>query len=470
MFPTPRRRVPPATPHTNARHRAPRPPAIRRAALAGACLLALAAVPPWAAAGDADAPLTLDRAIRLADEHDPWLDGSRERERALAEEAVAAGELPDPRVDLTAANLPTDSFDLDQEPMTQLSIGVSQAFPRGDSREIASRRKRELAARQPLLRADRRAEAAAVVSRLWLEVYRTQRSIDLIEADRALFRHLVDAAEAKYAAALAHTRQQDVIRAQLELSRLDERLAALAQQRDAARGRLAEWIGGAAHAPLPETLPDLAPAAPALVGADTPPSRQQWYERVREHPAVRAADRDVAAARSDVDLARQKYKPEWGLSARYGYREDDPAGRDRADLFSVGLTFDLPIFTGDRQDREVAAAAHRAEASAADRELLVRRLVAGLEEARAELARLDQRRRLYERRLLPQLREQAEAALAAYNNDDGDFAEAVRARIDVLDTRIEALAIRVARLQTVARLNYLLARAPAAGADEGSQP
>ena len=34
-----------------------------------------------------------------------------------------------------------------------------------------------------------------------------------------------------------------------------------------------------------------------------------------------------------VELAHQKYKPEWGVSAQYGYRADDPTGRGRADFF-----------------------------------------------------------------------------------------------------------------------------------------
>jgi hypothetical protein len=52
--------------------------------------------------------------------------------------------------------------------------------------------------------------------------------------------------------------------------------------------------------------------------------------------------------------------------------------------------------------------------------------------------------------------EQAKAALAAYNNDDGDFAEAVRARIAELNARIESLDIAVARQKTIAQINYLL--------------
>ncbi len=37
-----------------------------------------------------------------------------------------------------AANFPTDSFNINQEPMTQLTVGVSQMFPRGDSLALPS--------------------------------------------------------------------------------------------------------------------------------------------------------------------------------------------------------------------------------------------------------------------------------------------------------------------------------------------
>ena len=162
---------------------------------------------------------------------------------------------------------------------------------------------------------------------------------------------------------------------------------------------------------------------------------------------------------TDVDLARQKYKPEWGLSAQYGYRDRDPMGRDRSDLFSVGVSFDLPIFTANRQDKEVSAAISRAESIRTEKQLLIRRLMAELDTASAHLVRLDEGYALYADQLLPQMAEQAEASLAAYNNDDGDFAEAVRARIAELNTKIDALAIAVDRQKTIAQINYLLAEA-----------
>jgi outer membrane protein TolC len=424
-------------------------------------LLLGASVPIWLT-NAAEIGLTLEKAIEIAITSDPWLSGSRQTETALTEEAIAVGSLPDPKVMVTAANLPTDSFSLRQEPMTQLSIGVSQMIPRGDSRSLARRQKQHVALQQPLLRLDREASVAATVRQLWLEAYRAEESVRLIENDRALFEHLVDAAQASYSAAWGRARQQDVIRAQLELTQLEDRLTTLRQQQESAQQKLSEWIGAQATSALAGPLPEMQPAAPALVSAAKPASRENYYEWLRLHPALLAMDRKIDSMATGVDLARQKYKPEWGITAQYGYRDEDLTGRERADFFSVGVSFDLPLFTANRQDREVSAAVARAEAVKSEKSLMVRQLLAQLETALVQLKRLDQRKALYEQRLLPQMSEQADASLAAYNNDDGDFAEAVRARIAELNAKIDALTIAVDRQKTIAEINYLLAQAPVA--------
>ena len=403
--------------------------------------------------------LTLDEAITLAIDTDPWLTGSQYTQQALTDEATAAATLPDPRMSLMAGNFPVDSFDINQEGMTQLSVGISQMFPRGDSLSLTRRQKQQLAEQHPLLRLDRRAKVGATVSQLWLEVFKAQESIRLIEQDRALFEQLVGAAKAGYSSALGRARQQDVIRAQLELIRLEDRLTMLRQQQQAAQKRLTEWIGAPATVPVAPVLPTQSLSRPLSVPTIKQASEHTRYEWIRHHPALRALDQRIDATQTGVDLAKQKYKPEWGLTAQYGYRDSDPMGRDRADLLSIGVNFDLPIFTGNRQDKEVRAAVNRTEAIKTEKHLLGRRLMAELETASVQLARLDERQALYADQLLPQMAEQAEASLTAYNNDDGDFAEAVRARIAELNAKIDALAIAVDRQKTIAQINYLLAEA-----------
>ena len=124
----------------------------------------------------------------------------------------------------------------------------------------------------------------------------------------------------------------------------------------------------------------------------------------------------------------------------------------------MGVTFDMPLFTDKRQDPLKAAAVAELEASKTQRFLVLKQLFSGLNSEIQTVKRLQQRQSLYRDSIIAQSAEQAEAALSAYTNDDGDFAEVVRARIAKLNAELSALAIDIALLKAVARSNYYLAQ------------
>ncbi len=416
--------------------------------------------------------IELKAAVQIALITDPWLVGSRHSQDALEALSTAAGALPDPKVSLGIANLPTDTFDVQQEAMTQSKISVSQLFPRGNSRAIKKKQLEVMSTQYPYQRQDREAKVVTTVSQLWLDAYKAQESITLIEQDRALFEQLADVAQATYSSAFGRTRQQDIVRADLELTQLEDRLTLLKQQQEMSQERLSEWLNGyfvdqylkdkssaggknVSGITLAGNLPDIALLKPELIERVTGVSQRLLAESFMEHPSIKALEQKIQATDIGIELAKQKYKPEWSINAAYGYRDDDPLGRDRSDLFSIGITFDLPIFTANRQDKELRAATSQAESVKTEKWLLLRKLMASYESLRVQLERLNDRQKLYRSELLPQMHMQAEASLTAYTNDDGDFAEAVRARIAVLNAEIEALSIEVDRQKVITQLNYL---------------
>jgi outer membrane protein TolC len=426
----------------------------------------------------------MEQAVALAQHNDPWLLGSEFRQQSVSAQAVAAGTLPDPMVNLGFANLPTDTFDFDQEAMTQFKVGVVQAFPRGDSRVLGQQRLTLLAGQFPYQRQDRRARLAVEVASVWLRAWRARESIRLIENDRTLFEQLADVAESSYASAVGRTRQQDLVRAQLELTRLEDRLSVLYEQLEVSRSKLGEWLRpypgsapdesgswqpGSYNAPaLAADIPDIQLRHPQLYRGAAPASRADIAALLGEHPALLGLDSRIDASAVDVELARQKYRPEWKVNASYGYREEGPMGQQRPDFFSVGLAFDLPLFTSSRQDQQLQSAIADSEAIRTEKMLALRAMVARFETGYARLQRLEQRQQLYRDRMLPQMQQQAEASLSAYTRDDGDFAEVVRARIAVLNARIEALDIDIARLQTITELNYFFTRGSHSATGESS--
>jgi len=423
--------------------------------------------------------------ITTAQKNDPWLTGNKHQQQAVEAMSHAASSLPDPKMSFALANLPTDGFDFSQEGMTQLKVGITQMFPRGESLTIKNQQLRIQSEAYPFQRNDREAKVAVTVGSLWLDAYYVQQSIILIEQNRSLFEQLADVAQASYSSTLGKTRQQDIVRAQLELTQLDDRLDILAQQQNAYVGRLSQWlstaflnqptkaniaeVGQLQNMTLAKKLPQLDLLHKGLIhsssihsnvdndGINNNPwlSVEELTKHFAKHPAVIAIDKKILATKTGINLAEQAYQPEWGINASYGYRDDDPFGNNRADLFSVGVTFDLPLFTDNRQDMTVKSAVSATEAVKTEKILLLRQLLGAFSSAQGRLSRLNNRKTLYQTRLLPQIHDQAEASLTAYTNDDGDFSEVVRSRIAVLNAEIEQLKIAVEQQKIILELNYL---------------
>ncbi len=421
--------------------------------------------------------LTLVAAVEQALNKDPWLVSNQHRQNAIESLSIAAGTLPDPRVNLDLANIAADSFDFNQETMTQFKVAISQVFPRGDSLAYKQKKLEVLGRQFPIERKNRQAKVAVTVSKLWLDVYKAQQSIYLIEKDRALFEQLADVAQASYSSTIGKTRQQDIVRAQLELTRLDDRLTQLRQKKEMALQQLSEWLydargeenqlygSGFNNAPeikfVPELSIDLELPSINMINQPLYTSRftinqQTLYQLFSSHPAVLIFDKKIEASKLGIELAKQKYKPEWGVNASYGYRDDSPLGLSRSDLFSIGVSFDIPIFTNNRQDKQVQSEISKTAAIKTNRWQMIREMIAMFATQRAQLSRLSERQILYQQRLLPQMHNQAEASLIAYTNDDGDFSEVVRSRIAELNATIDALDIDVEKQKRIIQLNYFL--------------
>jgi outer membrane protein TolC len=411
-------------------------------------------------------------AIKLAQKSDPWLTGNFHKQRSIESMSTAVSTLPDPKISIGLANLPTNGFDFGQEGMTQAKIGIAQMFPRGDTLTIKSQQLRIQSEAFPFQRQDREAKVAVTVGSLWLDAYRVQQSIALIEKNRSLFEQLADIAEASYSSALGKTRQQDIVRAQLELTQLEDRLEKLGQQKNRFEGMLSQWLTKFSTSndsvettlysdfslhdiELSHQIPQIDLLNNKLVHSQSWLNSQELVQYFTSHPSVIAIEKKVSATKTGIKLAEQKYQLEWGVSASYGYRADDPMGRSRADLFSVGVTFDLPLFTENRQDKEVQSAIFKTEAIKTEKLLLLRQLLGSYSSAKGRLLRLKNRQNLYTSKLLPQIHDQAEASLTAYTNDDGDFAEVVRSRIAVLNAEIDELTLNVEEQKLNLELNYL---------------
>jgi len=408
------------------------------------------------------ASITMQDAVKIAIAHDPWLTGNQLQEQALRVASEGVNNLPDPKLSMGLLNLPSDGFAFNQEPMTQFKLGIAQTFPRGDSLAIKQQQLSYQADQHPYQREDRKAKIQVTVSQLWLNAIKAVQTMRLIERDRVLFEQLVDIVKASYSSAQGNTRQQDVISAQLELARLDDRLTTVNSQRDMALTNLSEWLSPAAQLAVYETF---AANTSIPTSPDLPDSFTVLLQRtdnigllqlLTQHPALLAIEQSAKAGDTAVNLAKQKYKPQWGVNASYAYRDDDQLRQSRADFFSIGITVEVPLFGYAQQDSAVMASRLTAQAIETDKRLLQQHMLAQMLSLYQQETRFGQREAGFLTAILPQIQEQADASLSAYTTDDGDFSEVMRARISQLSAQINLIDIQIEKCKIRMQLWYFL--------------
>jgi len=395
-----------------------------------------------ATAGRAD-NLSLEAAEAMALERDPAVAAVVARRGAIQELAVASNQLPDPVLRTGVMSLPTDTWELGQEPMTQVVVGVSQKFPRGRTRALRSEQMLEQSAVLEETLGDQRLRIALSVREEYLEVFKQLKLAEINAEAIEVFSDLADITQDYYAT--GRVQQQDVLRAAVELSRVQDRATRIAQEEDRARARLETWIGPAAWRELDAEWPDLG----------SPASLDGIRAGLAQHPRIVALQRKVEVADTGIELADQRYKPEFGVDLSYGGRGGyDMDGSSRSDLFSVMVMMDLPLFHGNRQDRYRAAAVSEASAAAFDRHDMYRRLLSEVAVHATTLDRQGQRIALFDESLLPNAKFNADAAFSAYQAALESLTTVMQARITEYELLLEYATLRAESLKTQARLAY----------------
>lgn len=388
-------------------------------------------------------PLTLAEAEHIALTNDPALARFASRAQALDERAVADGQWTDPQLRFGVFNLPTDGFSFRQEAATQLRLGLQQPFPRGKTLTYKRRQTEALADVEQTQGQDQALQVLRSIREGFLELYHQLQAGEIIRTSSQPFASLVEITQAHYAA--GRQNQQDVLRAQLELSRLDDREIRVLAREEVAQAELAKWLGDAALRPLPPGFPAL-PEIPAL---------EVIKAALGEHPAMRKEDATVESHTQAVQIALEQYKPRWTLGAEYRLRLDDSNGNSRVDFLAATAAMDLPIFTDKRQDRRLSASRQQAMAARYGRSDRLRDLLRMLERAYVNWQRLTERYRLYEERLLQEARLNVDASVNAYQSGVTEFTTLMRAQITELDTRLQKLQVRVDQGKAQATLLYL---------------
>jgi outer membrane protein TolC len=294
-------------------------------------------------AGDGDILRSL---VREALERNPDLQSTQLTSEAKEQRILPAGSLPDPMVSFAFANFPVDDFDFNKEPMTSINIGITQAFPFPGKLSL-----KEEIARLDAVQAVDRVDTLKDLIRFRVKkdfflLLENREVTRLVEKNKALLGELLAVANSRYA--VGKTPQQDLFKAQVEISRLENMLIALRKKRvelladlNTLRNRP---VGEAVDLPQSYTVPEVLYSEKELLDI----AKASNPDLKRKEDAVRQKE-------TALKLAKKQILPDFQIGAVYRFRDDAPNGVDRPDFFTAQVMASVPIWHGRKQDKEVEA-------------------------------------------------------------------------------------------------------------------
>jgi cobalt-zinc-cadmium efflux system outer membrane protein len=378
------------------------------AVILAAAIVAVAQEPHSALANSPASPvavLKLDDVIRDVIATNPAISAARSTVNAQRRRVVQAGALPDPNFTLSWMGDPVPFKTQAMDPSSYRGISVMQMFPLGGKREL----RREMARKEVgAFEADQLATVrrlTAEASSAFYDYFYSDRALAITNRNKGRLQQLAEISEARYRVGKAM--QQDVLRAQVEVSMLLQRAVTLEQQRQIAAARLNTLMGRPMDATLPPaaevkktSLPAISDLA-ALAEANDPMLK-------RERSMV---ERNKVA----IAMARKEFVPDLSVGYMYQQRPGMP------DMHGVQFTVDIPIFYKSKQREGVEQA--KQELSAAEDNTAARQLELSyqLKQMYAMAVNADKMMSLYTKAIIPQAELALQSAESSYSVGTVDF-------------------------------------------------
>ena len=403
-----------------------------------------------AATARAEPPeLDLDRLIEEALAANPGLKVLVHRTAAAEARIPAAGALQDPLLKLDLSNVPFSPLDLDGSPMSGRQVTLSQKLPYPGKRAARERVASHAASAAAAARRERELTVVNRVKQAYFELAFLDRGIAIAEKNRELLKDFVRIAQTKYS--VARGPQQDVLKAQVSLSGLRDRLLMLEGQ----RRRVGAQLNAVLNRPPGEPVGRTPPIEPTLLDIGA--------VRLRETAAAERPLLDGLRARRDrwravEELVDRERRPDFQVSAAWrqrGFREDPVAG---SDFFSAGVMLNLPVFQGRRQDSEIAEARAEARALEAELEAESRELALQIEQLRIDAETHLQETALFRDAIIPQADQSLAAAIAGYQVDAVDFLTLLDNQVTLLNFEIDYYRHLSQYEKTLAQLESVVGR------------
>ena len=352
----------------------------------------------------------LNELVTAALNNNPDLQAARDRWEMVGHKVIPAQTLDDPRLSVALSNYPVDNFKADQTPMTGNEVTLSQNFPFPGKLAAKGESARQQALWYKAVYEDTRLQLAQQVKDAYFRLFYQDRAIAVTNDNLTVLKSFISLTKTRYE--VGGGLQQDLLKAQVEQSKLLDRLFTLRQQRVSVLAGLNRLLSRPAASPL--LTVDKVPLTPVAFDA-----RQLVDKATDGRPMYAAYQALISDYESQRKLAKLDYYPDFNVWTSYRFRDDNlPDGG--TDFLSAGVGINLPIWR-EKRDEGVARAdsgIRMAQQQFAD---FRNQVDATIQDAYAQLEKNRDLAQLFTTGIIPQAQQSFDASLTAYQVGKVEF-------------------------------------------------
>ena len=356
--------------------------------------------------------------------NNPMLAAARREVDMRVARIAPAGTPPDPTLSIgyMSGFARPPFFPSSSTPNAFRQVGASQEIPFPGKLSLRSRIAAADADASRWSVEDTRLQLTAELKTMYFEYQFATRSLAIVKRNRELLDAFRQIAEARFSVGQAI--QQDVLRAQLEISGLIERATVLERQRDGLRARINGLLFRTQDTAVDANLAFTAVALP-------PDPSTLRADALQRYPALKRDEQQISRSQQQLALARKEVLPDFGINAV----AQQPVG-GMPWMYGLDFMVKVPIFWQRKQRPMVAEAAAGLEAGRRMRDSTVSRAEAQVTELHVNASSAKQLMDLYSGSILPQSRLTLESALASYQVGKAEFLTVLTGFMSVLTYEI----------------------------------
>ena len=354
---------------------------------------------------------SLPKLVDVALASNSELKSSEARWQMFRNRIAQARTLEDPMLMLKIQNgIVSDPFNYRKDPMTQKVIGISQQIPFWGKRDL----KGEIAAKEAESYKwqveERKLELRRMVAETYYQIYFVDKSQEIVDKNIKILDDFITLAETKYS--VGQGAQQDVFKAQVERSKMLDMRITLEQQRKSLQANMNALLFRPADTPV-SRIPDFEIQTLAIS------SDELRGLALENRPLLKSLQALIEKGQAGHKLAEKEFYPDFNVSFEYMQR-DQFEGSNGDDMYSLGVTFNLPV---QRERRQAMVAESSSEINMATEELNSTRnsINSGVADLMAQLERRRKLVDLYKTGIIPQAEQSLESATIGYRVNKVDF-------------------------------------------------